>query len=146
MCIFAMKHTPVKKSLRWLHGSIVWCVYWQPSTTLQNSTLKREGQNSESIYQEAFDKIPSVWEAALETERRYFSKVILGSNVTPNITKSLDSFSTVLPIINGGDREALCVTWRLYYHWLNLIRIQFRPPKVTPITYHTEVTVQGLDL
>ena len=48
-------------------------------------------------------KIPSLREAALETERRFFSKVILESNVTPNITRSSDSFSTVTPIVNGGD-------------------------------------------
>ena len=31
------------------------------------------------------------------------SKVILESNVTPNITRSSDSFSTVPPIVAGGD-------------------------------------------
>ena len=50
-----------------------------------------------------FLKIPSLWEAALETERRYFSKVIFESNITPNITRSSDSFSTVPPVVNGGD-------------------------------------------
>ena len=38
-----------------------------------------------------FVKITSLWEAALETERRYFSKVILESNVTQNITNSTPS-------------------------------------------------------
>ena len=32
-----------------------------------------------------------------------FSKVILEPNVTPNLTRSSDSFSTVLPLVNGGD-------------------------------------------
>ena len=50
-----------------------------------------------------FLKIPSRWEAALETERRCFSKVILESNVTPNITRSSDSFSTVPSIVTAGD-------------------------------------------
>ena len=50
-----------------------------------------------------FLKIPSLWEAALETKRRCFSKVILESNVTRNITRSSDSFNTVPPIVNGGD-------------------------------------------
>ena len=40
-------------------------------------------------------------QAVLETERRWFSKFILESNVTPNI--SSDSFSTVTPIVNEGD-------------------------------------------
>ena len=38
-----------------------------------------------------FLKIPSLWEAALETKRRCFSNAILESNVTPNITRSSDS-------------------------------------------------------
>ena len=46
---------------------------------------------------------PSLWEAALETERRCFSKVIFESNVTPKIARSSDYFSTVPPIVNGGD-------------------------------------------
>ena len=58
-------------------------------------------------------KIPSLSEVALETERRCFSKVILESNVTPNITRSLDSFSIVLPIANGVTGDALCMTCRL---------------------------------
>ena len=48
-------------------------------------------------------KIPNLWEAALETERRCFSKVILESNVTQNLTRPSDSFSTVPPIVNMGD-------------------------------------------
>ena len=48
-----------------------------------------------------FLKIPSLCEAALETERRCFSKVIFESNVTPKITRSYDSFSTVPPRVNG---------------------------------------------
>ena len=49
-----------------------------------------------------FFKIPSRWQAALETERS-FSDVILGSNVNPNITRSSGSFSTVSPIVNVGE-------------------------------------------
>ena len=48
-------------------------------------------------------KIPSLWEATQETNRRCFSKVILESNVTPNIPRSSDSFSTVPSIVNVGD-------------------------------------------
>ena len=50
-----------------------------------------------------FLKIPNLWEAALEAKRRCFSNVSLESNVTPNITRSSDYFSTVPPIVNGGD-------------------------------------------
>ena len=59
-----------------------------------------------------FLKIPSLWEAALETERRYFSNVILKSHVTTNIKRSSDSFSTGPPIVIGGAGDALCVPWR----------------------------------
>ena len=51
---------------------------------------------------QGFLKIPSRCQAALESER-CFSKVILESNVTPNITRSSDSFSTVPPIVYEGD-------------------------------------------
>ena len=49
----------------------------------------------------------SLWEAAQETKRRCLWKVILEYNVTPNITRTSDSFSTVLPIVNGGDWECI---------------------------------------
>ena len=54
-----------------------------------------------------FITIPSPWEAALETKQRCFTKVILESNVTSNVTRSSYSFSTVLPIVNGGDRGCI---------------------------------------
>ena len=40
---------------------------------------------------------------ALETERRWFSKVIFKLNVTPNIARSSDPIRTVPPIVNGVD-------------------------------------------
>ena len=59
---------------------------------------------------------PSLWEAALETEWRCFSKVILESNVTPNIIRLSDSFSTVPPIVNGGE-------WGWIMHDLETIKV-----------------------
>ena len=47
--------------------------------------------------------IPSLCEAALETERRCFSKVIFESNVTAKITRSSNYFSQVLVLVNGCD-------------------------------------------
>ena len=47
----------------------------------------RKSDRSWNTYQD-FLMIPSFWAAALEKERRCFSKVILASNVTPNITRS----------------------------------------------------------
>ena len=90
-----------------------------------------------------FLKIPSLWEVAMETERRCFSNVILESNVTPNISRSSDSYCTVPPIVNGGD-------WGCTVRHLETImirdlvtRIQFLS-QVTPLTNLPEVTVQGL--
>ena len=86
---------------------------------------------------------PSLWEAALETERRCFSNVIFESNVTLNITRSSDCFSTVPPIVNWGWLGVHCARpWD--YHSLRLTRIQFHPPKVTPLTNHAKVTDQGI--
>ena len=90
-----------------------------------------------------FLKIPSLWEAALETERRCFSKVIFESNVTPKTTRSSDSFSTVPPIINGGTLGMHCARPQ-DYRSLGLTSIQFHPPKVTPLTNPAKVTDQGL--
>ena len=53
-------------------------------------------------------KITSLREAALETEWSCFSKVFLESNVTPNTSKSSDSFSTVPPIVKGTWARDLC--------------------------------------
>ena len=72
----------------------------QYSKTLRKKNEKKTGNLSWNTHQDFF-KIPSLREAALETEQRCFSKVILESNVTPNITRSSDAFSTVLP--NEGD-------------------------------------------
>ena len=47
---------------------------------------------------QAFEKL--LWK---QTERRCLSKVIVESNVTPNITRSSDSFSSVPPIVTAGD-------------------------------------------
>ena len=70
-----------------------------------NKTVRTKPQNHLSISDPSWNtrqdylKIPSLWEAALETERRCFSKVSLESNVIPNITRSSDSFSQFIPNI-----------------------------------------------
>ena len=90
-----------------------------------------------------FHRIPSLWEAALETERRCFLKVIFESNVTHKVTRSSDSFSIVPPIVNGGWLGMHCARPR-EYHSIGLTLIQFHPPKVTPLTNRAMVTDQGL--
>ena len=87
-------------------------MYLQPSTTLQNNTPIRAGQNPESIAQEAishrilnrqhFLRISSL-ASVLEIKRRCYSKVILESDDTHDISRSSDSFSTVPPIVSVGD-------------------------------------------
>ena len=107
-----LKHTPVRN--------------WAPQTARSSSlrsVLAAEHQTAEQYSKtgrtkpqkhlprivlswntrQDFLKIPSLWEAALETERRCFQEVILESNVSPNITRSSDYFTTVLPIVNGGE-------------------------------------------
>ena len=86
-------------------------MYRQPNTTLQNSIPKLAKTKPQKYLpmsnlswnsRQDFLKIPCLWEAALETERRCFSKVNLESNVTPNISRSTDSCSTVPSMVNGG--------------------------------------------
>ena len=89
-----------------------------------------------------FLKIPCIYEAALETVQRHCSNVILESNVTPNITRSSDSFSTVLKIDNGGVR--VHCAWLVDFHSLGLTRIQFHSPLVAPLTNHSGVADQRL--
>ena len=63
------------------------------------------------------------------------------SNVTPHITRSGDSFSTVPKIVNGGDWG--CIVRDLdNYHSLGLTSIEFHPPKVIPLTNPAKVTDQ----
>ena len=91
-----------------------------------------------------FLTLPSLWEAALETERRCFSKIILESNVTHNITRPSDSFSTVPPIVNGGDWRCIVRDLKTIIVFFGLTRIQFHSLKVTPLTNPAKVTDQGL--
>ena len=77
-----------------------------------------------------FLMIPSIWAVALETERRCFSKIILALNVTPSITRSAHSFSTVSSRVNGVN----CGWTVTDYHSLSLTRIQCHSTQVTPHT------------
>ena len=88
-------------------------------------------------------KIPSHWEAALETEQRCFSKVILESNVSPNITRSCRLFQHSSAISSCSWLGLHCA-WHVDYHILTLTHIQFHPPKVTLLTNLDEIMAQGL--
>ena len=80
-CVLAAKHHTAEQ-------------YSKIGRTKQRKHLSRSDLSWNTCH--GFLKILSLWEAALETKHRCFSNVILESNVTPNITRSLDSFSTVL--------------------------------------------------
>ena len=79
-------------------------------------------------------------EPGMGTMQRCFSKVILVSNCTSNISRSSDFFSTVQPRVN------LHFPFTRDYHCLSFIFIQFHPSKITTLTNLTEVTVQRLQL
>ena len=101
-----------------------------PQTTQSSSLMcvsaaehhiaKQAEQNPESISQETvyhriLARTSSRYQAVekLLWKQTCFSKIILESNVTQNITKSSDFFRTVLPLVNAFIGDALCVTWRL---------------------------------
>ena len=96
-------------------------------TVLQNwkdkTTKASPSSNISWNTRQDFLRIPCLWGAALETERRWSSKVILKSNVTPNISRSSHSFSTVLPIVNVSDCIGIHCMWPEDYHSLSLTRI-----------------------
>ena len=77
----------------------------------EEQSSKASGQNPESISQWAIDlgilantsSWYQVFENLLWKPPKMFLNVILESNVTSSITRSLDSFNAVPPILNGGD-------------------------------------------
>ena len=73
--------------------------YSKPGRTKPRKRLPRKNRSWHTST--VFLKIQCLWEAALEIKRACFSKVILESNATPNISRS-DSFSTIPPV-TGGD-------------------------------------------
>ena len=76
---------------------------------------KTAGQKSESISQEAIyhgtlartSSRYQVFEQLLWKPSEDASQRSSESNLTPNKTRSSDSFSTVPPIVNGGDRGCI---------------------------------------
>ena len=71
-------------------------------------------------------KIPSLWEAALETERRCVSKVILSSNVTPKISRSTLRLYRLLQnsaTQSYWERLGMHGAWPEDYHCLSLARM-----------------------
>ena len=90
---------------------------------ISRSTLSRKTRQD-------FLKIPSLWEAAQETEWRSFWNVILESNVTPNISRSWVSFMTLIYWVKivrvknrnrKGKNFALnCLSWKFteLFKWL----------------------------
>ena len=121
-----------------------WAPHWR--TVLQNGQDKtpKASLKKHSI----MEYLPGVLQdtkplrSCSENEWRYFSKVILESNVTPNMTRLSDSFSTVPPIVNGCD--CWCIVCDLEIIILSLTYIQLHPTKVTPCTDLDGVMAHGL--
>ena len=114
----------------------LWCVsaaehhtaepYSKTGRTNPRTHLPRSDQSWNT--RQDFHKIPTLCEAALETVRRCFSKVILESNVAPNILSSLDSFSKLPQIVNRGDwgyimrdLETIIVLVLLAFNFIHII-------------------------
>ena len=76
--------------------------YSTPGRTKLQKDLRRSDRSWNTC--QDFLMIPNLWAAAVETEWRCFSNVFSASKVTPNITRSADSFRTVPSSINGFHR------------------------------------------
>ena len=109
----------------------------QLSTTLLCNTPRPAGHSYKTDHRSSdwlwntrqdFLMVPTLWAAAMETERRCFSKVILASNVTPSITISADNFSKV-PANQWGWLVMNCA-WPGDYHSLSLIAFTFIPHRL----------------
>ena len=144
---------PPRVSGSWMH-----CTVLQKGQTDKTKHRKHVSRSDQSLNTRLdLLEIPGLWEAALETERRCFWKVILESNFTHNISRASDSFSTVAPKVNRGDwwcivRDCGCIVrdWRCIVRDLETVIVLFllilnfiiRRP------YHSlslpEVTVLGL--
>ena len=110
----------------------------------EKTTKASPKKQSIKKYSPGLPRDPKYFRSCLETQRRWIT-VILESNVTPNISTTSDSFSTVTPIINGGGVWLRMHCARLGdYHSLILTPVQFHTPKVTPLTNHAEITLHEL--
>ena len=99
-----------------------------------------------------FLKIPSLWEANLETVLKCFSMHIMESNVNSNIISlSSDSFSTVLPIVMGvpgmhygwpGALLAFNLIPQRSYHPLTLPKSRFKDSSIVTLLLLTNVCCQ----
>ena len=69
-----------------------------------------------------------------------FEQLLKIPNITPNIIRSSDPFSTVSPIVNIGATLLLCA-WPGNNHGLSLTHIQFHPQKLTPLANLAEVMI-----
>ena len=103
-------------------------------TNPESNNLSWKLSRTYSRYQ-VFEKL--LWKPG----EKYFSKVNLEPNVPLNITRLLESFSTVSPIVNVGARLLHCA-WPVNNHGLSLTRIQFHPQTVIPLANLYEVTIQ----
>ena len=86
--------------------------YSKPGGIKIQKSLRRSGRTMKYLPGLAHKTKPLI--CTFGNSERCISNVILASNVTPNITRSADSFSTVPSRVNGGLGDELCSTWKLY--------------------------------
>ena len=123
-------------------------MYRQPSRyTLQNSTPKRAGQNSESICQEVvYFEIPAFTSSKYKAVEMLLCKTSEDASQSHLGIKCQYQYNKVVRLLqhsSAGD-WGYNVRGPGDYHSLSLTSIQFHPPKVTPLTNLAEVTAQGL--
>ena len=132
--------------------------YSKTGRTKLQKYLRRSDQSWNTC--QDFFMIPSLWAAALEIERRCFSKIILASKVTPNITRLADSFSTVpsrVNVINRGwimrDLETIIVLVLLAFsfiphklhHTTTLFRSRFIDSETVSLSPGDGTTTTGME-
>ena len=128
--------TARNSSLRYIGSRAPHC-----RTVLQNRQDKTKEVSQEVIYYGTLLRTSSryqVFEKLLyRKQENIFSKVSLESNVTPNLTWSSDSFSTVPSIVNGGDWG--CIVRNLETI-IDLVLLAFN---LIPQRSHHSLTLQG---
>ena len=108
-------HPQLGIGYHFLHGPVVQVVYRQPSTTLQNSTPKREGRNPGNISQEVIyhGTSPGLPQntKSFRSCRRKEAKMLLKGQFRINCHSLYNKVIRLLqyssPIVNGGDRGCI---------------------------------------
>ena len=125
-------------------------MYWQPRTTLQNSTPKLAEQNLRSISQKLFiiEYLTRLQDTnPLRSCSENQAKMLLKSHLG---IKCQSQYNKVIRLLHHCSTNSWCrwlgmhCAWPGDYHCLRPSSIQFHPPNVTPLTNLDKVMAQGL--